>query len=65
MVRDRSYFHGLNPEVLASIVEQDPVLSARVAGTESIAPWRWRLHERVYLVWALILTRGQAAGRAG
>jgi hypothetical protein len=53
MVRDRSYFHGLNPEVLGSIVEQDPILRARVAGRESIAPWRWRLHARVYIVWAL------------
>ena len=44
MVRDRTYFHGLNPEILGSIVEQDPILSARVASGESIAPWRWRLH---------------------
>ena len=65
IVRDRSYFHGLNPEFLGAIVEQDPVLSARVVHKESIAPWRWRLHERVYLVWALRLTRGQAAGWAG
>jgi hypothetical protein len=52
MVRNRTYFHGLNPEVLGSIVERDPVLCARLAAGESIAPWRWKLHERVYLVWA-------------
>jgi hypothetical protein len=53
LVRDRTYFHGLNPEILGSIVAQDPVLRARVAREESIAPWRWNLHGRVYLVWAL------------
>ena len=75
MVRDRSYFHGLNPEFLGSIVEQDPVL-VRVspAGNRS-PPGAGGLHERVYLVWALcgfvssspgdLLTRGQAAGWAG
>ena len=30
-----------------------PRSEPRVAGRESIAPWRWSLHERVYLVWAL------------
>ncbi len=53
IVRDRAYFHGLNPVVVGSIVEQDPVLSMRVASGESLAPWRWHLHGRVYLVWAL------------
>ena len=53
MVRDRTYFHGLNPEVLETIVEQDPVLSERLEAGEWIDPWRWSLHERVYLVWAL------------
>jgi hypothetical protein len=53
MVRDRAYFHGLNPDFLGSIVDQDPVLSMRVADGESLSPWCWKLHERVYLVWAL------------
>jgi hypothetical protein len=65
IVHKRRYFHGLNPEVLQSIVEQDAVLGPRITGTRSAAPWRWRLHDRVYLVWALILTRGQAAVWAG
>ena len=72
LVRERSYFHGLNPEVLWSLFEHDPVLSRLVAGRESLARWRWSLHARVYLVWALRfrmaevgLPRGQPGGHAG
>jgi hypothetical protein len=53
LARDRNFFHGVNPAVLSSIFRQDPVLNARVAGLESIPPWRWDLHSRLYLVWAM------------
>ena len=29
------------------------IKAARVSGLEPIPPWRWKLHARVYLVWAL------------
>jgi hypothetical protein len=51
--RDRNHFHGLSPDVLWSTFEDDPVLHALVAERESLPPWRWRLHNRVYLVWAI------------
>jgi hypothetical protein len=53
LARERNYFHGLNPALLPSIFQQDPILQARVIGLEPVAPWRWNLHDRVYLVWAL------------
>lgn len=53
LARDRNFFHGVNPESLASLFRNDPVLKTRVDGLRSIPPWRWSLHSRLYLVWAL------------
>jgi hypothetical protein len=53
LVRDRNFFHGVSPAALPSLFRRDPVLSARVADLRTIPPWRWRLHTRLYLVWAL------------
>lgn len=53
LVRDRNFFHGVNPGAIASVFQSDPVLRARVAGLEWVGPWRWKLHDRVYLVVAL------------
>jgi hypothetical protein len=53
LARDRQFFHGVSPEVLWSLSEQLPVLRDRLSERTPIAPWRWRLHARVYLVWAL------------
>jgi hypothetical protein len=53
LVRDRSFFHGVSPAALASAYRRDPVLAAHAAAVEAIAPWRWNLHGRVYLVWAI------------
>jgi hypothetical protein len=49
----RGFFHGVAPAVLSSAFRNDPVLRPRVAGLEWIPPWRWNLHERLYLVLAL------------
>ncbi|AGA28772.1 hypothetical protein [Singulisphaera acidiphila] len=53
IVRERNYFHGVNPDVLWAAFEEDPVLRALVTERESLAPWRWKLHARLYLVWAI------------
>jgi hypothetical protein len=53
LARERNFFHGVNPADLASLFRRDPVLDATVTGLESIPPWRWNLHSRVYLVWAM------------
>ncbi len=51
--RTRNHFYGVNPDELMIMHERDPVLKERVAGREAIGPWRWNLHDRVYLVFAL------------
>jgi len=49
----RNHFHGLNPEYLWASFETDPVLKSLVTHREALPPWRWSLHDRVYLVWAI------------
>lgn len=53
LARERRLFHGVDPAVLLTAFRRDPALSARVAGLEPVSPWRWQLHGRTYLVWAL------------
>ncbi|SIN71824.1 hypothetical protein SAMN05444166_0396 [Singulisphaera sp. GP187] len=53
IVRERNYFHGVNPEILWSLFEDDPFLRVLVTERESLTPWRWKLHARLYLVWAI------------
>ena len=53
LIRDRNFFHGVNPAVILSVFKQDPVIQSRVVGLEPVSPWRWSLHGRVYLVVAL------------
>lgn len=60
LARERNFFHGVNPEVLSRLVGGDPVLSARVKGQEALPPWRWNLHARLYLVWALKFRVGES-----
>jgi hypothetical protein len=43
---------GMNPSKLVVILRRDPVLASKIAGVELVPPWRWKLHQRVYLVWA-------------
>jgi hypothetical protein len=58
LVRERNFFHGVSPTTLASSVRRDPVLQARVIGQEPVPPWRWRLHSKLYLVWAMVYRAG-------
>jgi hypothetical protein len=53
LLRDRNFFHGVNPMVLSSIARRDPVLSVEVASQELLPPWLWDIDPRVYLVWAM------------
>jgi len=53
LTRDGNYIHGIQPEVVLSELRRDPVLSGRVAQWKVELPWRWQLHARVYLVWAV------------
>jgi hypothetical protein len=45
---------GMNPFKIMNVFRRDPVLASKIAGIEVISPWRWKLHQRVYLVWAAV-----------
>lgn len=45
---------GMNPSKLLTLLRRDPVLASKISGVEVVAPWRWKLHQRVYLVWASV-----------
>ncbi len=53
LIRDRNFFHGVNPVAVEAVFRDDPMLNGRVIGREWVGPWRWNLHDRVYLVVAL------------
>ena len=53
LARERNHIHGVHPDAIVSVIRHDPVLKGRVAGCETVAPWRWSLHARSYLVWAV------------
>lgn len=57
LIRERNFFHGLNPAVLVSLLGSDPVLSSRVAKVEPILPWHWNFGPRCYAVCAMKVWR--------
>lgn len=46
-------FHGADPVEITDVVRNDPPPGVSVSELETLPPWRWHLHDRVYLVWAL------------
>jgi hypothetical protein len=53
LIRQRNFFHGINPAVVAEFLRADPVVGPQVAALEYVRPWLWDLGPRVYLVYAL------------
>jgi len=53
-----NHFRGVHPEGMLAAVRDDPWLRSRVARVKSSRPWRWRLHARDYLVWAMTFRVG-------
>jgi hypothetical protein len=62
LIRERNFFHGVNPSVLVSLFRTDPVLAREVAGLEPLRPWRWDLGPRLYAVCALKLRKAGLPG---
>ena len=50
---ERRFFHGVDPAVILATYRDDPYLASRVTKLERLNPWRWNLHRRGYLVWAV------------
>jgi hypothetical protein len=55
--REDTVFGGLGRSALLKILRGDPFLRDQVGKIETSTPWRWRLHERLYLTRALSFQR--------
>jgi hypothetical protein len=53
LIRERNFFHGVNPAVLDTLATHDPVLRTHKLNQETLSPWRWDLGPRLYLVSAM------------
>jgi hypothetical protein len=51
--RTRNHFRGVHPRQLLAALRADPAVGPLVVAAAPIAPWRWRLHDRTYLVGAI------------
>jgi hypothetical protein len=58
LASEGNMIYGVRPSELVSALRDDPELARQVTGLESARPWRWRLHERDYLVWAMTFRAG-------
>lgn len=47
--RERNHFRGVHPRQLVAALRTDAALGP-LAAAVPLSPWRWRLHERTYLV---------------
>lgn len=52
----RNIFRGVDRPALLGTIRHDPWLRHRVASASTAGVWRWRLHEKDYLTYALRLT---------
>jgi hypothetical protein len=53
-----NHFRGVHPQQLLAALRADPSVGPLVAAAALIAPWRWRLHDRTYLVGAMSFRLG-------
>lgn len=60
--RQGNHFRGVHPRQLLAKLRSDPVVGPLVATSGLLSPWRWRLHNRTYLVGAIEFRIG-AGGR--
>lgn len=60
--RDGNHFRGVHPEQLLAALRAVPSVGPRITASASLAPWRWRLHARTYLVGAVAFRLGTACG---
>ncbi len=51
--RNGKHYRGVHPRQLLSTLRADSSLRGRIAAAAPLMPWRWRLHDRTYLVGAI------------
>ncbi|MCA9245713.1 MAG: hypothetical protein KDA42_01330 [Planctomycetales bacterium] len=52
-----NFFTGLNPAAIASRIAKDPTMFERFGHPRIAAPWRWRLGDRMFAVFAMHWSR--------
>lgn len=55
LLRSGAHYHGLHPNQILAALRHDPAIAPHLAGFQTSPPWRWRLHSRVFLVWAVTM----------
>lgn len=55
LIRDRNFFHGMNPNILVSLFRDDAVLREAFSELKVLPPWRWNLGRRQYAVFGIKL----------
>lgn len=53
LLAHQGLIRGVIPVELVTILRRDPVLQANLDQIRLVSPWRWRLHDRTYLVSAI------------
>ena len=51
--RKGDHYRGLHPRQLLAALRADPSIRPLIAAAGPLMPWRWRLHDRTYLVGAI------------
>ena len=57
VLKQGNFFHGVNPFMLASLFQRDPVIAPLVSDVRLSRPWRWNFGPRVYAVAAIDFER--------
>ena len=65
LARSKQHIRGLHPGEVMAGIRGDSALMGALSGLEPIRPWGWRLHDRVYLVWAVRMRVGPGRPRPG
>jgi hypothetical protein len=48
--RKGDHYRGMHPRQLLAVLRADPSIRPHIAAAIPLMPWRWRLHDRTYLV---------------
>ena len=59
--RERAYIAGVLPRSIIAALRSE--MGRGSIAFETVPPWRWRLHARIYLVWALMFRKGPSRSR--